>query len=63
MKGLFTAESSLKTAISNATSTAQLEQAFLSFGETSQLKTDVLTLANYVSTLCGTTTTTTGTLP
>ena len=63
MKGLFTFESNLEAAISNAASFTQLETSLLTLSQNSQVKTDSLTVANYVTSLCGTTTTTTGTLP
>jgi hypothetical protein len=63
MKGLFTFESNLKTAISNASSITQLESSFVTLGQNPALKTDSLTVANYVTSLCGTTTTTTAALP
>jgi hypothetical protein len=63
MKGLFTFESNLKSAISNASSTTQLESSLITLGQNPALKTDSLTLANYVTSLCGTTTTTTAALP
>ena len=63
MKGLFTFESNLKTAISNASSLTQLEGSLVTLGQNPALKTDSLTVANYVTSLCGTTTTTTAALP
>jgi hypothetical protein len=59
MKGLFTFESSLETAISNAANVQQLEASLVTLGQNPALKTDSLTLANYVTSLCGTVTTTT----
>ena len=59
MKGLFTFETTLKTDISNASTPAQLESSLVTLGQDPSLKTDSLTLANYVTSLCGTTTTTT----
>ena len=45
--------------ISNATTAAQLESSLVTLGQDPSLKTDSLTLANYVTSLCGATTTTT----
>jgi hypothetical protein len=59
MKGLFTFESNLKTDISNASTATQLESSLVTLGQDPSLKTDSLTLANYVTSLCGATTTTT----
>jgi hypothetical protein len=59
MKGLFTFESNLKTAISNAANVQQLEASLVTLGQNPALKTDSLTVANYVTSLCGATTTTT----
>jgi hypothetical protein len=63
MKGLFTFESSLKTAITNASSITQLASSLESLGQNPQLKTDSLTVANYVTSLCGAATTTTVSVP
>jgi hypothetical protein len=63
MKGLFTFESNLKTAISNASSITQLATSLESLGQNPQLKTDSLTVANYVTSLCGASTTTTVSIP
>ena len=63
LKGLFTFEHSLETAISNATTPVQFEQSMVTLGQNPALKADSLTLANYVTSLCGTTTTTTSGLP
>jgi hypothetical protein len=59
MKGLFTFETTLKTDISNASSAVQLGTSLATLGQDPQFKTDSLTLANYVTSLCGATTTTT----
>lgn len=59
LKGLFAFESSFKTAVSNASSLTQLEQSLETLGTNPTLKTDSLTLANYVTSVCGTKTSTT----
>jgi hypothetical protein len=59
MKGLFAFETTLKTDISNATTAAQVESSLVGLGEDSSIKADSLVLANYVTSLCGATTTTT----
>jgi hypothetical protein len=59
MKGLFSFVNSYKTAIANASSFTQLETSIVSIAESSQVKTDSVTLANYVTSQCGSTTTTT----
>lgn len=59
MKGLFGFVTSYKTAIANSTSITQLETSIVSLAGTSQVEADSLTLANYVTAQCGTTTTTT----
>jgi hypothetical protein len=58
MKGLFTFVDSYETAISNSTSITQLATSMESLAGTSQVQADALTLANYVTAQCGTTTTT-----
>jgi hypothetical protein len=59
MMGLFGFVTSYKTAIANSTSITQLETSIVSLAGTSQVEADSLTLANYVTAQCGTTTTTT----
>jgi hypothetical protein len=58
MKGLFTFVNSYETAISNSTSMTQLATSMESLAATSQVEADGLTVANYVTAQCGTTTTT-----
>ncbi len=59
MKGLFTFVNSYETAISNSTSITQLATSMESLAQTSQVEADSLTVANYVTSQCGTPTTTT----
>jgi len=59
MKGLFGFVASYKTAIANSTSITQLETSIVSLAGTSKVEADSLTVANYVTAQCGTTTTTT----
>ena len=59
MKGLFTFIGSYETAIQNSTSITQLETSIVSLAQTSKVEADSLTVANYVTAQCGTTTTTT----
>jgi hypothetical protein len=59
MKGLFTFASTLKTDISNASTPVQLASSMSTLGQDTSVRADSLTLANYVTSLCGTTTTTT----
>ena len=59
MKGLFSFVGSYKTAIANSTSITQLATSIVSLAGTSQVEADGLTVANYVTAQCGTTTTTT----
>jgi hypothetical protein len=63
MKGLFTFESNLKTAVANASSAVALTSSLATLGQNPQLESDSLTVANYVTSLCGTTTTTTAAIP
>jgi hypothetical protein len=56
MKGLFTFVNSYKTAIANSTSITQLATSMESLAGTSQVEADGLTVANYVTQQCGTTT-------
>jgi hypothetical protein len=63
MKGLFSFVGSYKTAIANSTSITQLATSIVSLAGTSQVEADGMTVANYVTAQCGTTTTTTGSLP
>ena len=56
MKGLFTFVNSYETAISNSTSITQLATSMESLAATSQVQADALTVANYVTAQCGTTT-------
>ena len=63
MKGLFSFVGSYKTAIANSTSITQLASSIVSLAGTSQVESDGLTVANYVTAQCGTTTTTTASLP
>ena len=58
MKGLFSFASTLKTDISNASTPAQLASSMSTLGQDTGVRADSLTLANYVTSLCGTTTTT-----
>jgi hypothetical protein len=57
MKGLFTFEATLKTDISNASTLEQLASSMSTLGQDTAVRADSLTLANYVTSLCGTTTT------
>ena len=63
MKGLFTFVGSYKTAIANSTSITQLATSMVSLAGTSQVEADGLTVANYVTAQCGTTTTTSVSIP
>jgi hypothetical protein len=63
MKGLFAFVGSYEKAIQNSTSITQLETSIVSLTGTSQVEADSLTLSNYVTAQCGTTTTTTTSLP
>jgi hypothetical protein len=63
MKDLFTFESTFKTDIANASSPSQLVSSLSTLGQNSQLQADGTTIANYVTSLCGTTTTTSAALP
>ena len=63
MKGLFSFVGSYKTAIANSTSITQLASSIVSLAGTSQVEADGLTVANYVTAQCGTTTTTSASLP
>ena len=56
MKGLFTFVGSYETAISNSTSITQLATSMASLAQTSQVEADGVTVANYVTQQCGTTT-------
>jgi hypothetical protein len=58
MKGLFTFVGSYEKAIANSTSITQLATSMESLAGTSQVQADALTLTNYVTQQCGTTTTT-----
>jgi hypothetical protein len=59
MKGLFTFVGSYETAISNSTSITQLATSMESLAGTSEVEADSVTVTNYVTAQCGTTTTTT----
>ena len=59
MKGLFAFVDSYETAISNSTSITQLATSMESLAGTSQVEADSVTVTNYVTAQCGTTTTTT----
>jgi hypothetical protein len=63
MKGLFAFETSFKTAVTNATSATQLVTSLSTLGQNPQLEADGTTIANYVTSLCGATTTTTIAIP
>jgi hypothetical protein len=63
MKGLFTFVGSYETAISNSTSITQLATSMESLAATSKVEADSLTVANYVTAQCGTTTTTSASIP
>jgi hypothetical protein len=63
MKGLFAFESSFKAAVTNATSATQLVASLSTLGQNPQLEADGTTIANYVTSLCGATTTTTVAIP
>jgi hypothetical protein len=63
MKGLFAFITSYKTAIANSSSITQLETSIVSLAGTSKVEADSLTLANYVTAQCGTTTTTSASIP
>jgi hypothetical protein len=63
MKDLFAFEGTFKAAISNASSLTQLETSMASLGTSPKLQTDSTTLTNYVTSLCGATTTTTVAIP
>jgi hypothetical protein len=63
MKGIFSFVGSYKTLIENSTSITQLGTSMASLAGTSKVEADSLTLANYVTAQCGTTTTTTATIP
>jgi hypothetical protein len=63
MKGLFTFVGSYETAIQNSTSITQLETSIATIPGTAQVEADGLTVSNYVMAQCGTTTTTTASLP
>jgi len=63
MKGLFTFVGSYETAISNSTSITQLATSLSTLADTSKVEADSLTVANYVTAQCGTTTTTSATTP
>jgi len=63
MKDLFTFVGSYKTAIENSTSITQLATSMASLVGTSKVEADSLTVSNYVTAQCGTTTTTTGSIP
>jgi hypothetical protein len=63
MKGLFAFITNYKTAIANSTSITQLATSIASSANTSGVEQDSLTLANYVRTQCGTTTTTSASIP
>jgi hypothetical protein len=63
MKGLFAFESNFKTAVTNASSASQLIASLSTLGQNPQLEADGRTIASYVASLCGTTTTTTLAIP
>jgi hypothetical protein len=60
LKGVFGFENSFKAAVASATSMTGLAQSVETLGENPAIKSDSLILANYVTSVCGTTTTTTG---
>jgi hypothetical protein len=59
MKGIIGFYGSFKSAVSSATNMTQLEQSLRSLGTNPALQADAMTLENYVTSLCGTTTPTT----
>jgi hypothetical protein len=61
MKGLFTFVGSYETAIKNSTSFTQLESSLVSLPGESTAEADGMTVSNYVTQQCGSTTTTTPT--
>jgi hypothetical protein len=64
MKDLFTFVGTYKTAVENSTSITQLATSMASLvGAGSKVETDSLTVANYVTAQCGTTTTTSVSIP
>jgi hypothetical protein len=63
MKDLFTFVGTYKTAVENSTSITQLATSMESLAGTSQVEADALTVSNYVTAQCGTTTTTTASTP
>lgn len=63
LRSLFTVYTTMETDISNANSLTQLETSLETIGTNTQLQADATTVANYVTSVCGTTTTTTGTIP
>jgi hypothetical protein len=63
MKGLFSFVGSYKTAIANSTSITQLATSMASLAQTSQVEADGQTIATYVTAQCGTTTTTSVSIP
>jgi hypothetical protein len=63
MKGLFSFVGSYEKAIENSTSFTQLESSLVSVAATSKVEQDSETVANYVTTQCGTTTTTSVSIP
>jgi hypothetical protein len=60
LKGVFGFENSFKAAVASATSMTGLAQSVETLGANPAIKADSLTLASYVTSVCGTTTTTTG---
>ena len=64
MKGLFAVFTTMETAINNSSSLTQLGTSLETLGQNAQLQADSQTVTNYVTSLCGaTTTTTTSTFP
>jgi hypothetical protein len=63
MKGLFSFVGTYKTLIANSTSITQLATSMESLAQTSQVEADSLTISNYVTAQCGTTTTTSASIP
>jgi hypothetical protein len=63
MKGLFAFVGSYEKAIENSTSITQLETSIVSLAGTAQVEADSQTVTNYVTAQCGTTTTTSVSIP
>jgi len=63
MKGEFAFIGTYKTAIANSTSITQLETSMTSLPGAAEAEADAKTVTNYVTAQCGTTTTTTASIP